>query len=365
VTLERAAASVVVGGFDGGVLPPSWAELIDLGLAGAILFKRNVGSPEEIAALCRSLKERAGARPFLNCADQEGGRVARLRDGFTLLPPMRRVGDLGQAALAEAAGSLIAKELRAVNFDLDFAPVVDVDSNPANPVIGDRSFGSSPQVCARLGAAMIRGIQGSGVAACAKHFPGHGDTLQDSHVTLPRLAHDLERLHRVEWPPFVAAFEAGVASVMTAHVIFEVFDAELPATLSARALRPLRTELGFEGVIVSDDLEMTAVSNSWPIDVAAPMALSAGCDLLLVCHRLERQQAAIEALAHAAERSSEIKERLLDASSKVRRLAERWAMPPGEFQGDRLRRPDALELVRRLGSTAGAHPDPTAQGRAS
>jgi beta-N-acetylhexosaminidase len=364
VTFERVAASVIVAGFDGKSLPASTAGLIDLGLAGAILFKWNVGSPEEVASLCRSLKERAGPRPFLNCADQEGGRVARLRDGFTPLPPMRRLGELGQTSLAESAGSVLARELRAVGFDLDFAPVVDVDSNPANPVIGDRSFGSSPQVCARLGAAVVRGIQDSGVAACAKHFPGHGDTLQDSHLTLPRLTHDLERLRQVEWPPFAAAIQAGVASVMTAHVIFEALDAEFPATLSARALAPLRRELGFDGVIISDDLEMAAIARDWPVGEAAPMALSAGCDLVLVCHRVEQQQLAIEALARAAEQSTGFKDRLLDASQRVQRLAESWAKPPGEFQSTRLRRPDDLDLARQLGSPSGSHSDPTAQGRA-
>jgi beta-N-acetylhexosaminidase len=278
---------------------------------------------------------------------------------------MRRIGELGQAPLAEAAGSLLARELRAVGFDLDFAPVVDVDSNPANPVIGDRSFGSSPQVCARLGAAVVRGIQDSGVAACAKHFPGHGDTLQDSHLTLPRLPHDLDRLRRVEWPPFAAAIRAGVASVMTAHVIFEALDPELPATLSPRALAPLRGELGFEGVIISDDLEMAAIARGWPMDVAAPMALTAGCDLILVCHHLEAQQLAIESLARSADRNTEFRDRLLNASQRVQLLAETWAKPAGEFQSAKLRRPDDLDLARRLGSTSGSHPDPTAQGRAS
>jgi beta-N-acetylhexosaminidase len=365
MTFEREAAAVVVAGFDGKSLPRATARLIDLGLAGAILFKWNVGSPEEVAALCRELKEQAGARPFLNCADQEGGRVARLRDGFTPLPPMRRIGEIGEASLAQSAGSLLARELRAVGFDLDLAPVVDVDSNPANPVIGDRSFSNSPQVCARLGAALVRGIQDSGVAACAKHFPGHGDTLQDSHLTLPRLPHDLERLRRVEWPPFAAAIQAGVASIMTAHVIFEALDPDLPATLSARALAPLRGELAFNGVIISDDLEMAAIARGWPVDLAAPMALKAGCDLLLVCHHVEQQQLAVEALARSAEQSIEFRDRLLDAAGRVRRLAETWAKPAAEFQVGRLRRPDDLDLARRLGSPSGSHPDPTAQGRAS
>ena len=246
-----------------------------VGIGGVILFARNVQSPQQVAAITRELQTAAlnSGHPGLFLAiDQEGGRVMRLRarHGFTELPPMRALGARGDEGLARQAGALLGRELRAVGIDLDYAPVVDVDTNPANPVIGDRSFSSDPGVVGRLGAALALGLQSAGVAACAKHFPGHGDTSQDSHTHLPRLPHALERLRRVELPPFAALARAGVASVMTAHVVFEALDAERPATLSAPVLRLLRDEVGFDGCCVSDDLEMKAVAEHFPLERVAP-----------------------------------------------------------------------------------------------
>ena len=205
---------------------------MDDGIFGAILFKRNVGTARETAALCRDIKTRAG-RPFILSVDQEGGRVARLRgEPFTALPSMRELGQRGDEGLAERVGRLLAHELRAVGFDWDFAPVLDVDTNPANPVIGDRSFSRDADEVARLGVALGRGLEAGGVASCGKHFPGHGDTTTDSHLTLPRLPHDLERLRRVELVPFRAFAQAGLASLMTAHVLFDALEPGVPATMS-------------------------------------------------------------------------------------------------------------------------------------
>ncbi len=348
MNFDSLAASVVVTGFPGRVPGPDALALIDRGVAGVILFSENLGSPAEIAELTCVLKRRA-ARPFLLSVDQEGGRVARLRDGFTPLPPMRALGQANDPALAERFGRLLAEECRAVGFDLDFAPVADVDSNPGNPVIGDRSFGRSPEVCGMLGAALVRGLQGGGVAACAKHFPGHGDTVQDSHRTLPRLPHDLARLSRVELPPFAACVGAGVAAIMTAHVVFSALDADLPATLSPRVLALLSTALGFSGVTISDDLEMAAIADRFPIGEAAVRAVAAGCDLLLVCHRPDRQAAVIDELRRWAESSATAADRLRRAAEKVEALRNRWAAPPAGFDPKRLRRPTALALARRLG----------------
>ncbi len=356
--LDRLATSLVVIGFDGHAAPPEALELLDRGVSGAILFKRNVGSPAETAGLCASLKRRA-ARSFLLCVDQEGGRVARLREGFPALPPMRRLGELGDDRLAERAGRLLGEECRSVGFDLDFAPVVDVDSNPLNPVIGDRSFGSDPGLCGRLGAALLRGLQSAGVAGCAKHFPGHGDTVQDSHATLPRLPHGIDRLRAVELPPFAALVRADVATIMTAHVVFEALDPGLPATFSEKALGLLRRELGFGGVVISDDLEMAAIAERWPLDEAAVRSVTAGCDLLLVCHQPERQAAAIDGLRRAAEKSSAVRERLQQAASRVAALASRWAAPPAPFDPARLRQPWIEELASALGGPTGPLRDPT------
>src|SRR5690606_30968294 len=215
--LHRDVARLFMVGFPGTTPDSELLKLMAAGVSGAILFRRNVGTAEETAALNAELKAKAG-RPFLLAVDQEGGRVARLRGApFTSLPAMRTLGAQGDTNAIERVGRLLAHELRALHFDWDFAPVLDVDTNPANPVIGDRAFSDDPQEVARLGVALGRGLEAGGVASCGKHFPGHGDTSQDSHLELPHLPHDLERLRQVELVPFAAWARAGLASLMTAH----------------------------------------------------------------------------------------------------------------------------------------------------
>lgn len=328
--LHRLAASAVVIGFEGTEVPPEAWSLVGQGVAGAILFKRNAsGGASQVARLTDALKREA-ARPFLVCVDQEGGRVARLRgEPFTALPPMREVGARGDEALAFAAGRVLARDVRAVGIDVDFAPVLDVDTNPANPVIGDRSLSRQAGEVARLGVALARGIESEGVASCGKHFPGHGDTSQDSHLTLPCLHHPMERLRAVELAPFAAYARAGLASIMTAHVVFEAVEPGLPATFSRRVLDGiLRNELGFRGVIVSDDLEMKAIAERYSLAEAGVRAVAAGADLLLVCHRAQRQQEVIDGLAREAGASSAFRRRLEEAAERVAALARRFASPP-------------------------------------
>src|SRR5512145_2625754 len=300
LSLDRDAAALLCVGFHGTTPSVEVLELVRRGVSGVILFSRNVESAQQVAELTSALKRAAG-RPLLVAIDQEGGRVARLRGahGFTELPPMRAIGAAGDERIAFGVGALLGRELRAVGIDQDYAPVVDVDTNPKNPVIGDRSLSRDPEVVARLGAALALGLQAEGVAACAKHFPGHGDTSQDSHVDLPRLPHALDRLRRVELPPFRALSQAGVAAIMTAHVVFEALDPARPATLSPPVLRLLREELGFQGCCVSDDLEMKAVADHYPIEDAAPAAIAAGVDQLLVCHRSELQHRTIDLIRGA------------------------------------------------------------------
>lgn len=329
--LYRDCARLFMVGFPGKHVDADLARLMDAGVYGAILFKRNVGTAEETAALCRDLKVRAG-RPFILSVDQEGGRVARLRGApFTALPPMRELGARGDAALVERAGRLLAHELRSVGFDWDFAPILDVDTNPANPVIGDRAFSRDPEEVARLGVALARGLEAGGVASCGKHFPGHGDTNADSHLDLPRLPHDLERLRRVELVPFRAFARAGLASLMTAHVLFDALDPAVPATMSTRVLDGLlRKELGFDGVLVSDDLEMKAIADHYSVEEATVLGTLAGVDLFLVCHRWDVQERCIEALVRAVESGRVPRARIDEAHRRLAALEARFAHPPAD-----------------------------------
>jgi beta-N-acetylhexosaminidase len=290
-------------GFPGPRAPELLLERVSEGrVGGVVLFRRNVEDPAQLRALVAELRAAApAAAPLWIAVDQEGGRVQRLRAPWTEWPPMRRVAEHGDPAKTAAVAAALARELRGAGIQLDFAPVVDVDTNPANPVIGDRSFARSPEEVAAHARAFIEALQAGGVAACAKHFPGHGDTREDSHHALPVLDHDLERLRRIELPPFKEATLAGVASVMTAHVLIPRLDPLLPATLSPAALRLLREELGYGGVVFSDDLEMRAVADRWPIGERVRLALQAGVDALLVCSDVALWEEALRALEAAPE----------------------------------------------------------------
>lgn len=298
-SLDLASARMVCIGFDGTAVTPELRQLIGRGVSSVILFTRNYESPAQLAGLCAQIKSIAN-RPIMICIDQEGGRVQRLREPFTIFPSMRTIGQTGDVEQARSIGRVLAEELQSVNIDMNLAPVLDVDSNPANPVIGERSFGGDPNLVAAMGCALIDGLQSSGLVACGKHFPGHGDTHIDSHLDLPRVAHNLDRLWQIELPPFAAAIKAGVSAIMTSHVLFDALDAENPATMSPAVIdQLLRQRLGFEGVIISDDLEMKAIADHFGFEDAIIGAARAGVDLLMVCHSSELQNRAIEALMQA------------------------------------------------------------------
>src|SRR5215813_10163892 len=260
--LRRQIGQLLIAGFDGHQLPTELRALAgEFGLGGVILFTRNVAEPEQVAEVAFEASRLVPDMPLWVSIDQEGGRVARLKAPFTEWPPMATLGRSGDPALAERFARALAAELKAVGVTLDYAPVLDVHTNPKNPVIGDRALAANAKDVARLGAAIVRALQGEGIAACGKHFPGHGDTSTDSHVELPIVEHPPERLREVEFAPFRAAIEAGVATIMTAHVLVPALDEERPASLSRTIVHDLlREELRYNGVIVSDDLEMKALA---------------------------------------------------------------------------------------------------------
>jgi beta-N-acetylhexosaminidase len=328
---DRLAGAVIVGGFDGLVAPSELlSRIADGRLAGVTIFKRNIESPLQLARLVDGLVSaaRTGSQaPPLVSIDQEGGRVARLRAPLVELPPMRRFGEYDDGSLTRRALALLGAQLAALGCTTDFAPVADVDSNPANPVIGDRSFSRDPHKCATHVVAAIEGLRSSGVLACAKHFPGHGDTELDSHLALPVLRHDRARIDAIELPPFRAAIAAGVASVMTAHVVFEGVEKDLPATLSKKIVTDLlRRELGFAGVCFSDDLHMKAVADRYGIADSAVRSIEAGCDALLVCTDIDSHELARLALAARARTDAAFADRLSEAGGRLR--AMRKSAPP-------------------------------------
>jgi beta-N-acetylhexosaminidase len=324
LTLDEQIGQLLMVGFPGTTPSPELVELIQKHHVGNIvLFSRNVESARQLRALTSSLQELAresGQRaPLLIAIDQENGMVQRLGTDATLFPGNMALGAVGEEQSAYDVALAAGLELRALGVNLNLAPVVDVNNNPANPVIGVRSFGENPRQVARLASAEIRGYQSAGVATCIKHFPGHGDTATDSHLAMPVVPYDMERLERIELVPFKSGIATGTDAVMTAHIYFPALAGEnqLPATLSPAVIRLLlREQLGFSGVIMTDCLEMNAVSETVGVAKGAVLAQQAGNDLILISHRYDRQLAGIEAIK-AAIQAGEI------SPAQIRQSAER------------------------------------------
>lgn len=294
--------------------------LRDYPVGGVIYFTRNVVSPEQVERLSDGLQHtaRAGGNvPLWIAIDQEGGMVARITQGITLMPGQMATAAAGSVQDAYDAAHISGMELKSMGINMNFAPVLDVNNNANNPVIGVRSFGESPEAAAEFGTAAITGFQNAGIAATAKHFPGHGDTDTDSHLDLPVIPHDRARVNQIELVPFRAAIAAGVDAVMSAHIYFPALETErLPVTLSHSVLTGLlRKELGYEGMIVTDCMEMKAIANHYGTVQAAVMAVEAGADLVLISHTAQLQKEAFEALMNAVS-SGRISERRIDESVK-------------------------------------------------
>jgi beta-N-acetylhexosaminidase len=324
--LERLASTCLFPGFPGLTLPDWVRRELEGGLGGVVLFSWNVADRAQLAALSAAIRaERAEA---LIGIDEEGGDVTRLEArGGSSYPGNLALGAVDDLALTEHVAAAIAGELRAVGVNLDLAPVADVNSDEQNPIIGVRSFGSEPALVARHTAAFVAGIQRLGVAACAKHFPGHGATRADSHLELPTVDVDRATLLDRELVPFRAAIEAGVQAIMTAHIRVPAID-ELPATLSSAHLTGLlREELGFDGMVITDALEMRAVSATVGVEEGAVLAITAGADALCLGHDLggEDVQSARRALVEAVRAGRLSEERLAEAAGRVER-AGRWTL---------------------------------------
>lgn len=279
--------------------------IVDFNIGGVVLFGRNVtGGPEQVAALCKEIQSlrhlMPDKAPLFIGIDMEGGRVARLKAPFTQWPPLQKIGDIDSPTLAFHFAYSMGRELKAVGINLDFAPCVDVHSNPNNPVIGDRSLSDDPEKVGKLASALVRGYIKSEVIPCAKHFPGHGNTKVDSHFDLPIETATLERLEKIELIPFKRAFRARLDFVMTAHIRFPNIDPDWPATLSEVFLRKIaRDDLRYRGFIVTDDLGMKALANFHDVDEIPVRALQAGADFLLYCNEPESPPIAIDAIMKA------------------------------------------------------------------
>jgi beta-N-acetylhexosaminidase len=309
-------------GFEGTTPPDRLRPLLEAGLGGVILFRRNLHDLEQICRLTAGLHAAASA-PLLVGVDQEGGRVTRLPAPFLSPPPAATLGLADDPALTKALARTVGRELCVTGFTWNLAPVLDVGTNPANPVIGDRAFSHDSDQVARQGVAAIQGLTDAGVLATAKHFPGHGDTIADSHRTLPESLQSGSRWRAVEFIPFQHAIRAGVPLVLVAHLCCPALDPTSPTSLSRPVITGiLREELGFDGVVVSDDLEMSAIADRFELGEAAVRFLEAGGDLVLICHDAERQRAVMAAVEAAAQSGRLSEVRLADSLQRLTRLRD-------------------------------------------
>ncbi|MFF7014630.1 MULTISPECIES: glycoside hydrolase family 3 protein [Streptomyces] len=323
-TLTRDALAVLQPGFTGTTAPDWLLRRVGEGLTSVGLFGRNIESPGQLAALTARL--RSERDDVLVAIDEEGGDVTRLEvNEGSSFPGNFALGSVDDVDLTRAVAHELGRRLAACGVNLNWAPSADVNSNPGNPVIGVRSFGADTALVARHTAAYVEGLQAAGVAACTKHFPGHGDTAVDSHLAMPRIDVDLDTLHARELLPFRAAIAAGSKSVMSAHILLPALDPDRPATLSPQILTGLlRQELGYDGLIVTDGVEMEAISKTYGIERGSVLAIAAGADAICVGGGLADEETVValrDALV-AAVRSGELpEERLADAAARVRALA--------------------------------------------
>lgn len=345
-SLREKVGRMLLVGFEGLHPPDHILEWLAEGrTGGVVLFARNVETPAQLAELARSVQA-AAKHPPLIAIDQEGGIVARMREGFTESPGAMALGAADSETLAEQVAAALGAELYALGINFNLAPVVDIGHDSSNPVISTRTLGAEAARVSRLAVAQVRGFQSARVAACAKHFPGHGNTPTDSHVSLPVVRGALDVLWEHDLAPFRATVDAGIASVMISHVKFEALDPVYPSTMSPAIITGLlREEIGFEGLIVTDCMEMQAITQNYGAGESAVLAALAGVDAMFFSHTRQNQEAAYDALLHAAESGRLPLAQIDAANARLDAFTRRFpAVEPGDLSA--VRRADHLQVCQ-------------------
>lgn len=321
---QRVAQLFMVNLYGAGLTEAGRDFLMRYQPGGVVLLGENISTPDAVTRLTNSYQQTikdAGGIPLLVSVDQEGGPISHLQDGFTTFPTSELLTAAGDADLAHATGAAIADELSAVGVNMDLAPIADLETNPNNPIIVRRSFGSDPVLVSPMVAAFIEGMQGAGVISTAKHFPGHGESSTDSHTGLPVINLTRERLEQVELAPFRAAIDSGVGAIMVAHIWYPALESQpdLPASLSANVVTGLlRDELGYDGIIMTDALDMDAIDTTYNYSDAVLQAVEAGVDLVIAAHiSLDAQQQAIQALIDAVHAGTISEERINESARRI------------------------------------------------
>jgi len=323
--MAHEVGKLVMIGFDGTESTPELRSFIkEEGIGGIILFRRNIVSQAQTKRLVERLKDEVDG-DLLIAIDQEGGRVQRLPDSFGIFPSMKEVAAMaverGDPGAAYEAGERIAHALRPIGVGWDFAPVLDVSTNPFNPIIGDRAFSEDPDFVGELAVQFMKGLMEGEIVACGKHFPGHGDTDIDSHMELPTLPHTRKRFDVCEFKPFRTAIKAGIPSIMTGHLMAPHLDPDLPASISPKITTDiLRGEMGFKGVVVTDDLIMAGVSEQMPVSEAAVASIGAGADMIIVSRDPAKQRECLDALKKASDNGTLPPDRLSKSRTRLEKM---------------------------------------------
>jgi beta-N-acetylhexosaminidase len=330
MTLDEKIGQMVMCGIDGYTINNSTVKLIkNYHVGGIIILGENVKSSTQLLSLLNSLKTTNlnNKTPLFLSIDQEGGRVDRMPPEFIKLPDNKKIGKVNSSKFSYKIGQIIAEELKSFGFNMDFAPVLDINSNPKNPVIGNRSFGSNPQIVTKLGIETMKGIKSGGIISCVKHFPGHGDTSTDSHVGLPIVDHDLKRLKSFELIPFDNAVRNNVDAIMAAHILLPKIDAKYPSSMSKTIITDvLRDNLKYNGVVITDDMTMGAVTKNYDIGSAAVVSFNAGCDIILVCHGYDNEVTVINSLKKAVQNGTIKEERVNESLYRILKLKEKYKL---------------------------------------
>ncbi|WP_368652967.1 beta-N-acetylhexosaminidase [Ornithinibacillus sp. 4-3] len=328
MTLDEKIGQLMFAGIDGTMMTDETKRLInDYKVGGIILFSDNIESQEQTSALLEEIEHENDQNntPLFLGVDQEGGRVVRLSEEVEKLPTAASIGEQDNLDLSFEFGELLSKQVQLYGFNLDFAPVLDVNSNPNNPVIGDRSFGTRPEIVGEHGVEVMKGIQSENVIPVIKHFPGHGDTDTDSHLELPQVNKTLQELEELELLPFKQAIEAGADVVMTAHILLPEIDPDYPASISKNIIQGvLREELAFDGVVMTDDMTMEGLTNHFDIGEAAVQSIKAGTDVILVAHNYEDIATVFNSLKGAVENGDITEERLNESLTRILQLKKEY-----------------------------------------
>lgn len=328
MSLDEKVGQLVVSGFYGTTLDENILKLIkENKISGVILFERNVKDSNSLLALNNSLKEsnKNNKLPLFISTDEEGGSVTRMPKDIKRIPTNKYIGSLNNKDLSYKVGEILGEQLSYFGFNMNFAPVLDINSNPNNPVIGDRSFGNNTDIVSNLGTSTMKGIQSKNIISVVKHFPGHGDTSVDSHINLPVVNCDINRLKSFEFVPFKTAIQNGADAVMVGHILLPKIDSKYPSSMSYEIVTNiLRKDLGFNGLVVSDDMTMGAITENYSIEEASIKAINAGMDLLLVCQKYENTENVLKALKEAALNGTISKERLDNALYNIISIKKKY-----------------------------------------